>query len=705
MKRHERNMTGARCGGDNARNRVACVAAVALLGLALAGCERPQAITRTESQRALTHGVGRGESMLEAALSQLRDLPSSVRTQLVLPEVVIDSTKTLDGQDVMATCTVNPAVPGGPINYISVPNRNVLFRTLGVKPGDAIKYHAKVNLESLEQGFEERSALELTVAQVPDELTLLIEGGLNGEVTFPTKLEIWRDVDDRLREIKRLLTRYAVRRLPPLGWQPSADAQALDQIVEQLNQWLRQGDPAVEWQVDPLLATLDPSITNKLESLALIPENKDFAPYLTKEGLASPSFLPYDGRLLQEAVWLRDISRWAQGKSFEKLARAEALFDWTVRNIQLDAADQGVSQRPWQTLMSGHGTAEQRAWVFALLCRQQGLDVVMLGFAPKAEANDAAEGEQTGPPMPTFWLPALALDGQLYLFDSRLGLAIPGADKKGVATLAEVQQNASLLRQLDLDGSPYPVTEEQLRHVVAYVVADPFDLTRRVRQVESRLAGGDRLVLSARAMELADRIKKYPGVNDVQIWDVPFRTLIEQMELGRAARLDAALAFEPFAWRPVLWKARTRHFQGRKQVADETKHQDPEDVIDDHRDAALLYTNKSLRPTDREIAKSPEEEQRIRRGAKLNATYWQGLLAFDDGKYDVAADWLGRPELASADSPWAAGARYNLARSLEAQGKLDEAAKLLEQDAAPQQHGNRLRAKWLKERGADAATE
>ena len=63
----------------------------------------------------------------------------------------------------MAICTANPALPDGPINYMAVPNRNARFRTLGVKPGDIVKYHAKLNLESLEQGFEERSALELVV--------------------------------------------------------------------------------------------------------------------------------------------------------------------------------------------------------------------------------------------------------------------------------------------------------------------------------------------------------------------------------------------------------------------------------------------------------------------------------------------------------------------------------------------------------------
>jgi hypothetical protein len=71
-------------------------------------------------------------------------------------------------------------------------------------------------------------------------------------------------------------------------------------------------------------------------------------------------------------------------------------------------------------------------------------------------------------------------------------------------------------------------------------------------------------------------------------------------------------------------------------------------------------------------------------------------MSFDDGKFSVAQSWLSRPELAAAGSPWVFGAAYNLARALEAQGKFEEAASLLERDTSPQQHGNKIRARILK---------
>jgi TolA-binding protein len=151
------------------------------------------------------------------------------------------------------------------------------------------------------------------------------------------------------------------------------------------------------------------------------------------------------------------------------------------------------------------------------------------------------------------------------------------------------------------------------------------------------------------------------------------------------------LAFEPFAVRPLLWKARMRHFQGRRQGDAKS----PEDDLDDHREAAQLYTK--VRPLDTKIARlSSAEERRVDTTVKQNATYWIGLLSFDDGKFEVAADWLSRPGLADADSPWSSGARYNRARALEAQEKFEEAAKLLEEDTSPQREGNQLRAKMLR---------
>ena len=214
--------------------------------------------------------------------------------------------------------------------------------------------------------------------------------------------------------------------------------------------------------------------------------------------------------------------------------------------------------------------------------------------------------------------------------------------------------------------------------------------------MEANLSGDDRLVLSVRPSELAGRLKDIPGIATIKLWEFPFQTLRNQLTLGKSARQDEALEFEPFAVRPAIWKARTRHFQGRHQQA-------LGDALD-RKDAQSTegYLSKSVRPTDREIAaSSSENKRRIDATAKLDAAYWVGLLSFDDGKYAVAANWLRRPELTAAGSPWASGARYNLARALEAQDQLNEAIVILERDTSPQRQGNKLRARDLKSRLKD----
>jgi hypothetical protein len=664
------------------RKRWQLAALFTTLGLlAVAGCPEPKSSQTRRAQQNQLRQKDRGEALIDSAVNQLADLPSLVDMQLRPPSVILDASKSADGQDVMAIGIANPNVPDGPINVINVPAQNSLFQRNRISSGDVIKYYIiedeTVDKQRQEEGLGRQLAKELTIAQVVNESTLLVEGSLPEEVLFPAKLEVWRYSDERLLEINQKLVLYHERQLPPLGWEPSADQAALAQIVVWLNQWLRQSEPKADWIRDPMLKTLN----------AALATDKNIAAAVAPAALAAQQFEPHEGRLLQEAVWLRDISRWAQGDDFNDLKRATALFDWTVRNVQLIDDAEALPRRPWQVLVHGHGSAEQRAWVFAMLARQQGLDVVIV----KVKSGEQGAEGQNAEGLQSTTLTGVLLDKQIYLFDPRLGLPLPGPAGEGVATLEQLRQDDALLRQLDLDGAAYPLTAEALKNAEVSIVADPFDLSKRARQLEAKLTGEDHLVLTSAPTQLSEQLKEVPEIGAVKLWDVPFRTLGDQLALGILNRQREALAFEPFANRPGLWKARTRHFQGRKLAAKESL----DEAIDDHREAVKLYTE--VRPTDRQIARvSSNERRRVANSAKLGATYWLGLLSYDEGKNDVAIHWLARPELSEEDSPWAAGARYNLARAYEANSNFEEAAKILEADTSPQQHGNRLRAKRLK---------
>jgi tetratricopeptide (TPR) repeat protein len=314
------------------------------------------------------------------------------------------------------------------------------------------------------------------------------------------------------------------------------------------------------------------------------------------------------------------------------------------------------------------------------------MDVVMLTIP--AEEEGSAD---------TFWLPALVDDGQLYLFDTELGMPIPGGDGKGAATLAEAQADGTLLDALAIDDTLYRVTADEAKRAVANVVASPFELSGRARRLEKELTGDARLAISVDAQALAEAVGGAEGVTDVRLWPLPFQTTLEQLTIGQSSRVNEAVAFQPFAWRPLLYKARVLHFQGKKETRKDPNRTGWVETTDSHQEAGKLYMDPRVRPPNRLLdALGSEDKRDVYTTAKSHASYWLGLLSFDDGRYDSAADWLGRLLEAEPDGPWASGARYNLARTYEELGRTDEAVALLEADDSPGRHGNLLRARRLR---------
>ena len=118
------------------------------------------------------------------------------------------------------------------------------------------------------------------------------------------------------------------------------------------------------------------------------------------EDLAFPES---DINYLQESIWLRDASEWAQGTSADDLSRVTALFDWTMKNIALETItegnwEEGPSCRPlWKVLLTGQGTVEERAWAFARLAEHQGLDVVLVRVPVSEKPISPVQEEATVP--------------------------------------------------------------------------------------------------------------------------------------------------------------------------------------------------------------------------------------------------------------------------------------------------------------------
>ena len=662
--------------------RLAIIGLVLLGGAALLSesCGGPARSRSRGRRRSAESGRKDSTALVKAVTRGLNNLPAEIALDLTPPIPVLDDSKSADGKEVLATCGVTPGVPDSPTNYLAVPKGNAQFGSLKVRPGDVVRYFVNYTQEDPEYGVGQLTFLELPVRRLDTnnpQNALIVEGGLNSPMTIPSRIEIWRFSDKRMIELSQRISRYIKRPKQWVSWEPSPDESALLLLRDRLNQWLRNASVSgVSWQADPLVSTLSPQLR----------ESKWLREALTAEGQETGLFGPNDPRMLQQAMWLRDIARWAKRDGLTDLQVAEGLFDWTVRNIQLDEPDRSaVVHQPWQALMYGHGTAAQRAWVFAELCRQRQLDVVMLAVA--------------GGEAPRWWLPALWSEGRLYLFDAQLGLPLPGNQRGDVATLSELVAEPELLKQLDLDEQQtYPIRGEALQQIEAQLITSPLQLSRRAALLERQLQGDGFAVLSTDSQRIVKELAEHEHLSAVRLWPQPFQALLDEREMNASQRKQAALRFLTFAQRPRLWKARVLHFQGTKEIPSSERNNPLARPDLGHERATTLYLDPRIRPPRSLLSKIEPSKRAIYNRVKIDASYWLGLLRFDLGEYEVAAHWLLERTLqGEPNGPWTAAARYNLARTYEALGQKEEAAKLLAADDSPQSYGNKLRARRLRQ--------
>ncbi|QDU87847.1 hypothetical protein Pla175_12140 [Pirellulimonas nuda] len=671
------------------------VLATLVLGcVAVGGCggDRQPAKRRAAAVRS---ALGESGQLLDNIKSSLRSLPEVISLEIAPPEVLLDARKSANGEEIQSIILPLEGSTKSEAKLLVVVSDNAGLQRAGVQAGDLVKFYGKVDEETAQAiGVESVSAIDMLVGQrldgvklgdEPHEALILVDGLRRPELT-PRRTEIWRTTDDRMREIDAALAKYVRTGEPALAWQPTGDAQALDLVIERLNQWIRPRPKDASWRPAGLLATLPPGLR----------DDPLLAPYLSDAALASSEFLAYEGRVLQEEIWLRGISGWAHGPSLEPLKRAAALLDWTARNIAITGDLRTYAYRPWDALVFSRGAALHRAWVFCGLCRHLGLEACVI----EAPTED-------GEP---YLLCAVLHDGGLYLFDPVVGLPLPGPDGEPIATWEAVASDDALLRAWDLEGSPYPLSSERLAEATFCVVADPFALTRRAAVLDGSLTGDDRLLLSVDADAVAERLRRAGGVGAdqaVALWSAPAEAIRRKLTLSGPARGAAVADILPFTWRPKLWKARVLHFRGALDDDEQKKLSDPlYDPINDHRAAAALYSDPAVRPAESRLRSVAAEKARIYRYAKQQATYLLGLLSFDTGNLTAASNWFDSDALSGdVAARMADGIGFNRALTAAQLGDLDRAIELLEQDESPGRRGALIRAARLREQQQAEAIE
>lgn len=217
--------------------------------------------------------------------------------------------------------------------------------------------------------------------------------------------------------------------------------------------------------------------------------------------VAAESYTLLDGWRLDEAFLLRDAATHVLEPEEEggdlpalsPLERASAAFAWTVREVRLaDPTDPG-GVPPQFVLRRASGTALERSLAFLDLLQQLG--VADEDGEPKAGGETPSlhgclilchdKPDDAG----RLWACGVVVgDGpDVYLFDPRLGMPLPGANGKGVATLSAVCKDPALLEQLNTGAEhKYDVTAEQARTAELRLVCSLSEMAPRMKFLEDK---------------------------------------------------------------------------------------------------------------------------------------------------------------------------------------------------------------------------
>jgi len=405
-----------------------------------------------------------------------------------------------------------------------------------------------------------------------------------------------------------------------------------------------------------------------------------------------------------------------------KLFNAYKLFDWTVRNIALEAPGSSVEELaadprppvsddamgygylPWETMLFSAGDFIERGRVFSALAAQQGIDTVWLSVG--------GQDQQPG----NLWSIGVVVADEVLLFEPKLGLPILDPDKIELATLRQSLENERILRRLDLAGQfDYAFSMTDVRNFSFLIDATPAAGSARMKLLEKKLLSDERMVLSRDLDGLAAKLQSIHPDRSVHLWQTPLLATVQAASVRERLQTPSPFSMT-YMTQHGVWLienpaavGRRKHLLGEFENTLDTDgalktYMDTK--IDDESIAKLAYdpaVQHALgvpripgEPKEQHAARVAQA-QYIMSISKFDAHFQLAQLHFDRGNYKASEDfWVKRVLNDERAQKWWSTGHYVLARIYQETGRPEEAAKELVFEGAPQEAGNRLRLRYLR---------
>jgi hypothetical protein len=470
--------------------------------------------------------------------------------------------------------------------------------------------------------------------------------------------------------------------------------QATATSIFNFNLWSKLHDDDPQWVTPSLINT----VPTELANTGLV------------QAIGGKRFIPLDINYLHETSWLHAIAQWvvtddlphrmfwetykpsiADGVASEELTKILKLFDWTVRNIQLaplldyptvpnniegpvKVASQlglpgpGYSRTNRDVLTLGVGDWWQRARIFALLARQQGIDVVLLGLP-------AEFGKMNQP-----WLTAAIIGKELYLFDFNKGLPVLNAAKTEMVTLNQLKEDVDFGQTL-FPAAYQQQPQETFDGLVGLIEADVIAVSHRMAILEKYLTGDRQMVLTVAPSIISLRLRTEHKINRSKIWLPIYEGYLFEAALHEklVAQDASALEFITSTRDHSLFRDVPQLLEGRFKLLRGVFDDDDSDlgVQGENGAKTLLMASRIptkliegllenegiqqslglLKPNDTPVLlwrQALVNKQRTFVRAKDYASFYIAMIHMEQGHYQDAIEWFERRTIINADENTAA---------------------------------------------------